>query len=266
MKTPPKAAVILAAGKGTRRLPVTRAIDKAMLPIGNRPVVDYVVEQAVVAGITRLVFVISEPDSLIKKYYTGSFSTVQEYPWLNIDKVVACEYIIQPSNGRYGTAAALDCAKDAVKKENSFIMVPADGFIYSNPPDAMKSIVEEYVQDKDAVAVLGGLKTTSAEASLYSTIDYREDGSLMRLNEKPKDLDPTQEYLSNVSYYVFEPAIFDYISHLTPVNGEYLLTDTVSELAISHNVSVVPVEGKYLDSGQLEAWVQSNIFMLKVQR
>jgi UTP--glucose-1-phosphate uridylyltransferase len=264
MKTAPKVAVILAAGKGSRRLPVTRAVDKAMLPIANRPVVDYVVEQAACAGVERIIFVISDPGSLIKKYYETAIDTKREYPWLDLDTMIHCEYVIQPADDMYGTAVALACVRNEIADEDSFIVVPADGFIYTETASVLKDVVSAYVQDNDASAALAGLKTNADEASLYSTIDYSQDTNALKgLNEKPTNLDPTKTYLSNVSYYVLPPTIFDYISGLAPVRGEYLLTDAVTEFAQAQKVAVLPVEGRYLDSGQLKVWVESNVFMLK---
>lgn len=255
-------AVLLAAGRGSRRFPITKVIDKAMLPIGNRPVIDYAVEQCVEAGISRIVFVISTDDSLIKKYYGTELVIEEEYPWMNTTGVVKCEYITQVvDENRYGTGAAVEIVKDAVG-DTPFIAIAADGFIYGAKDSIIKEMIDLY-DAGDISTVITGLLVTADDAKAYATIDYLEDGKLARLNEKPTDLEDGKSYPCNVSYYLFSNDIFTHIEALEPVKGEYLITDAVNALAAEKKVGVLPVEGHYMDSGQLTAWVHANHILLQ---
>lgn len=249
-------AIILAAGRGSRRLPITRTVDKAMLPMGNRPTVDYVVEECVKAGVRRLVFVVSSQDTLIKKYYGDSFMLEHEYAWLQLSEEVLCEYIVQDDALGYGTAAALKAVEKYVDDEQ-FIVMPADGFIYSDFP-VMSQLVESYKSDSRSYGVLAGLLVSASDASLYSTISYDHHKNLTNLVEKPQNLDGAKNYSANVSYYILHRSIFDVLRTTHEVNGEFYLTDAIVALAKNAPVKVVPIEGTYLDSGQLRAWVNAN--------
>lgn len=254
----PSTAVILAAGRGGRRLPITRVIDKAMLPIGNRPVVDYVVEQCAEAGIERIVFVISTRDSLLKKYYSNQIDIAEEYPWLQLKGKITCDYVVQlVSDTSYGTAAALESVENVIAEE-CFIVVPADGFIDGSEASVMSKMIDAYVNDDGLDGVLAGLTMPANEAIVHSTIGHSGDGKLTLLNEKPTNLDQSKSYPVNLSYYLLPRGIFDDIRELHPAGGEYRLTDAVNKLAERTRIDVVPVEGNYLDAGQLMAWVSAN--------
>ena len=256
-------AVLLAAGRGSRRFPITKVIDKAMMPIGNRPVIDYVVEQCVEAGIKKLVFVVSTDDSLIKKYYGEAVVIEEEYPWLGKTGSVSCVYVTQVvDESHYGTGAAVEAVKDAVG-DGAFITLAADGFIYGAKDSIIKEMINLYSDNDDISTVITGLMVTADDAKSYATIDYAGDEKLARLNEKPTDLEDGKSYPCNVSYYLFSQDIFARIEALEPVKGEYLITDAINALAIENKVGVIPVEGHYMDSGQLTAWVHANHMILQ---
>ena len=109
-------AIIPVAGWGTRRLPITKSIEKCMLPIGNRPIVDYVVQDCIAAGITDIYFVVSEESSQIQAYYedNGALNTYliangkEDYlPMVAPPKNVKFHYVVQNTLGKYGTAVTV---------------------------------------------------------------------------------------------------------------------------------------------------------------
>lgn len=257
MNSHPKTAVILAAGKGTRRLPITRVIDKAMLPIGNRPTIDYVVEQIASTGVDKIIFVINNNKSQIKQFYGYTITISEYYPWLNDTSKINCEYIIQSnSDSYYGTAAALNTVRNLLNKNDNFIVLPADGFIY-NGKLALNQLIESFTSTNCDAALIG-LKCDSKTIRHYSSALVSEYSLLTSLIEKPTNLDNTKHYLGNISYYIFKYSIFKYIDKTQPISGEYRLTDTLDISTKDINTLVLPINGKYLDSGQLITWQEAN--------
>ena len=253
-------AVILAAGRGTRRLPITRVIDKVMMPIVNRPVVDYVIEQAVRVGVREIVLVVSSQDTLIKKYYDDKLRLETEYPWLELEGEVTFEYLVQEASGRYGTAAALDVTRPAIGNE-PFLVLMADGFIYNraeNPIDILMSGREKYGADMGLV----GLRLLGERAEKVSTIELKDGNYLHALHEKPVGLEPSQLYLTNISNYLLTADIFEVIDDLPSSNGEYYLTDAVEIYAKNNKVFVAPVDGEFCDSGNPTDWYRANQLFL----
>lgn len=263
MKTQPKTAVILAAGRGSRRLPITRVIDKAMLPLGNRPTIDYVVEQIVSVGITKIIFIVTNSNSLIKEFYGQTINSKDHYPWLKIDSLVSCEYLLQPINDEYyGTAAALNSTSNHINHNECFLVLPADGFIYNGGP-ILDKLIKSYLNSSKSHSALVGLSCNSDEIQHYSSISASKDNLLISLIEKPTKIDKSKRYLANISYYIFEWPIFEYIEQTQPVSNEYRLTDTLNILAKDTNILVLPADGEYLDSGQLKTWQKANDIIIK---
>src|SRR6266496_2165272 len=262
-KTNSLTAVILAGGKGSRRLPIARVIDKAMLPLRNRPAIDYVVEQCAAAGVDRIVCVINGHDSLIKEYYQGRIDIAEFYPWLHRTGHIAMDYVL--GNQRlygYGTAAGL-ATVESVVSDDHFIVTVADGFIYAPDRILYQGLLEAYTATKDAGGALAGLAMPPTEVMKYSLVTEDADHHLVQLYEKLTYPPDQERYLGNVSCYVLSRHIFTYLRNLPVHDDEIFLTDAVVELARHYPVAVVAVDGEYLDSGSVESWVQANSYLQK---
>lgn len=254
-----KTAIIMAAGNGSRRMPLTRAIDKAMIPIGNRPTIDYVVEQCAEADIERIVFVVSSPDTLIKRYYEDGLEIADEYPWLNKTGRISTEYVVQDMEAYgYGSGSAVACAQASLADEDAFAVLAADGFIYGSDKPVVKTLIEAYESDGNVAGSVAGFEVSDAEVKYYSLIKHTDDMLMTDLIEKP-DIQPVGKLVpANVSYYVLSRDVFDIITHLAAHNGEYYLTDAVLGLAQQKGIKVAPIQGLFLDSGRVEPWLEAN--------
>jgi UTP--glucose-1-phosphate uridylyltransferase len=122
-------AVILTAGSGTRRLPITRVVEKVMLPVGNRPTVDYAVEQCVAAGLSRIVFVVTSEGSQVRQYYGGSIDVMAEYPWLDQTGMVEVMYVTQRPEYGYGSGSGLRSAREVLTAGSRFVVIAGDAFL-----------------------------------------------------------------------------------------------------------------------------------------
>jgi len=249
-------ALILTAGNGTRRLPITRVIDKVMLPIGNRPAVDYVVEQCAAAGIRRIVFVVQRQGSQISQYYGKAIDISQEYPWLNMEGQIAISYVVhdQAKLG-YGTAPAVLCARQLLADTEQFIVVAGDGFLHGSAQNPLSMLIAGC---NDVDSALLGLQIPAEEASNFGILAVDKDHQLVNLSERPAELPAGWQPLANISYYAFSQAIFPELEAVKSVGGEYRLTDAILSLSGQSPVRVVPIEGEFLDSGLAHKWVAAN--------
>jgi UTP--glucose-1-phosphate uridylyltransferase len=252
-------AVILTAGNGTRRLPITRVIEKAMLPVGNRPTVDYAVEQCVAAGINRIIFVVSKENSQLQQYYGERLDVAAEYSRLKQTNVIELMYVVQRPEYGYGSGSGLRSARDALTSVPRFVVVAGDAFLASagNPVEALVTGCGA------AAGALIGLEVPEADARHYGILSV-EAGRLVDLQEKPERLAQGQRPLANVSYYVLPEAVFGLLDEVGQTGGEYYLTDAVLALARTGRVVVVPVVGQYLDSGQVDKWLVANQHVLSL--
>ncbi len=135
-----RTAVVLAAGFGTRRLPITKAIEKSMLPIGNRPLIDYLVADLAAAGIERIIFVVGEQSNQLRTYYghneklekylseRGQAQLLEEVQGTN--RGIQYEYVVQPMDGKYGSAVPLSLALPLVRDEPGYIVTSGDDFTW----------------------------------------------------------------------------------------------------------------------------------------
>jgi UTP--glucose-1-phosphate uridylyltransferase len=133
-----KKAIILVAGYGTRRLPITKAIEKCMLPIGDRPLIDYIVEDCITAGITDIMFVVGEQSEQIRAYY-GTNQLLEDYlrrigKQEQLDLVTGIahkanfRYVVQSSNMPYGTAVPVDLCSFWVAAGERVLVAAGDNF------------------------------------------------------------------------------------------------------------------------------------------
>jgi UTP--glucose-1-phosphate uridylyltransferase len=221
MSTPSKPrtitkAVIPAAGKGTRLLPLTKAIPKELIPLGAKPVLEHIVEEVIQAGITDVLFVISEEKTAIRSHFGDSLDGVR------------FEYTFQAE--QKGLADAIACGREFVG-EDPFAVVLGDSIIDTDQSVLpFKRVLDTY-RDTNAAGVIVVQKTPFDEVSRYGIVkpksgvgpSFEIDG----LVEKPKPAEAPSEY-AIAGRYAFDPVIFDYIDR-TPrgANGEYQITDSV---------------------------------------
>ncbi|MCE5321936.1 NTP transferase domain-containing protein [bacterium] len=209
-------AVIPAAGKGTRLIPLTKAVPKELLPLGNRPILEYIIDETASAGITQVLFVISESKTAIRTHF-GNKSGGIEF-----------EYTFQDE--QKGLADAVYCAKDWVG-DDPFAVVLGDSIITTDQTVLpFKRVLDTY-ENTSASGVIVVQKTPLDEVSRYGIVkpkhsvapEFEIDG----LVEKPRPQDAPSEY-SIAGRYAFSPTIFDCIKR-TPVgaNGEYQITDSI---------------------------------------
>jgi UTP--glucose-1-phosphate uridylyltransferase len=257
-------AVIPAAGLGTRFLPATKAQPKEMLPVFNKPTIQYVVEEAVASGIDDILIVTGKGKRSIEDHFDKSFEL--EYFLRNCgktDNLHEIEAISEMADIYYvrqkkqnGLGDAILCAKKHVDGD-AFAVLLGDTIAKSDVPCTQQlvdiynkygasTIAIEKVPDKK-VERYGIIKGNRVSDNLYEIED---------LVEKPK-LSEAPSNLAITGRYILTPEIFDHIEHLTPgVGGEIQLTDAMKSL---NKIYGHVFEGKIYDIGNTVEWLKSSI-------
>jgi len=208
--------VIPAAGKGTRLLPLTKAVPKELIPLGTKPVLEHIVEEVIACGITDILFVISEEKTAIRTHFGDGFGGVR------------FDYTFQVE--QKGLADAINCGREFVG-DDPFAVVLGDSIIETDQAVLPFRRVLVTYEQTTAAGVIVVQKTPIEEVSRYGIVkpkaglgpSFEIDG----LVEKPKPEQAPSDY-AIAGRYAFDACIFDYIDR-TPhgANGEYQITDSV---------------------------------------
>ncbi|MBN2585049.1 UTP--glucose-1-phosphate uridylyltransferase [Patescibacteria group bacterium] len=243
--------IIAIAGFGTRFLPATKTIPKEMLPIINKPVIQYIVEEMVEAGITDIILVTSWQKRAVEDYFDRVYA-IEEHLEDNgktdlltelrrIDTLANFIYVRQ--KGGHGNGAAILSAQSAVGNE-PFLVAFGDDLVKIEPgyPSFSKQLVEDYYQH--GTSVLGAQSVTPDQAHKYGIIETDSSGDLVaRLIEKPTP-QQTKSTLASFGRYLFTPEIFDYLKKtVAGKNGEIWLVDGIAAMLKKYPVRARQIEG-----------------------
>ncbi len=255
---PVRKAVIPVAGLGTRFLPSTKAIPKEMLPLVDKPVIQYIVEEAVASGIEEVIFVTSENKASIGLHFDRSEELEELLGQKDKEKELSSiKDLAQMAKFSYvsqreplGLGHAVLQARDAVGDE-PFMVMAGDDVIESKVP-AARQMIDLYEQYGGSV--LGVMEVEEAAVSRYGIIDPDKelgDGSyhIKDVVEKPQ-LSEAPSRLGSGGRWLLTPDIFDILEHQKPGEaGEIQLTDAIRTLAAQGTVYAKKYEGIYRDCG-----------------
>jgi UTP--glucose-1-phosphate uridylyltransferase len=263
-------AIIPAAGYGTRFLPQTKAMPKEMLPVVDKPVIQYVVEEAVASGIEDIILVTGPSKRAIEDHFDRTYDL--EYFLEKAGKKEQLEeirelaklanFIYVRQKGAYGNAIPVLSAKHLIGKEEPFAVLWGDEFIYSKPP-RLKQLIEAF--EKYNHTIISGVRIERKEdLAKYgiSEIERIENNTFRILDivEKPAP-DKAPSNLATHGAYVFTPAIFDYISQLKPGRGgELWLPEAIGYMLRKEPVLTVEIKnGEYYDTGDKLGYLKTVI-------
>ena len=261
-------AVIPAAGFGTRHLPITKAIAKEMLPILDRPAIDYVVEECVLSGITDICIVVSRGKSMIADYFDRvpeiENSLAKAGKTALLEKMnaymgkVHITYVRQPE--MRGTAYAVDLCRDFAAGEPFALLFP-DDVMYNPDKPVTRQLMEAYYEVN--APIIGVQDIPPEEAVKYGVMLPLERRGKLTLvggyQEKPavKDLVST---LTSLGRFVLTPEVFDFIKTVKPtLNGEYYLSTAFDDMAKVKPVYSYTFDGIRYDMGGREGFLKANI-------
>ena len=269
MNKPVTKAVFPVAGMGTRFLPATKANPKEMMPIVDKPLIQYAVEEAVAAGIKQLIFVTSSSKRAIEDHFDKNYELETELEKRNktelleivrkvLPKGASCVYVRQPE--AMGLGHAVWCAREVVGN-NSFAVMLADDLIYSDSKPVLAQMADVYAYH--GCSVLCSERVAAEETGKYGIVDPEPAGDkIFRINgmvEKPAPADAPSN-LAVVGRYILSPRIFDLIEHIgAGAGGEIQLTDAIAALLKEQQVLAYEFDGIRYDCGSKLGYLQATV-------
>ncbi|PKE20292.1 UTP--glucose-1-phosphate uridylyltransferase GalU [Macrococcoides caseolyticum] len=260
-------AIIPAAGLGTRFLPATKAMPKEMLPILDKPTIQYIVEEAAAAGIEDILIVTGKHKRAIEDHFDNQTElemTLLEKSKLDLlEKVKASTdlaniFFVRQKNPR-GLGHAIATARSFIGNE-PFAVLLGDDIIQADVP-GVKQLIDEYSVCKSSI--LGVTEIIDEEVHKYGIVEtIKQEGSLYevdKLLEKPS-LSETNSRLGIIGRYILTPEIFDELEkEVIGAGGEIQLTDAIDMLNKRQNVYAKNIEGTRYDVGEKFGFVKANV-------
>jgi UTP--glucose-1-phosphate uridylyltransferase len=267
-------AVIPAAGLGTRFLPATKAQPKEMLPIVDKPAIQYIIEEAVESGIEEILIITGRNKGAIEDHFDISFEIEAElkqkkkYNLLQlVDKIskLAQIYYTRQKETR-GLGHALLCAKGFVGNEPFAVML-GDDIVDSSVP-CLKQLIDNY--NKFQTSIIGVQEIPRAELNKYGIISGTKiENNIYAINnlvEKPA-VDEAPSNIAILGRYILTPKIFEVLENTTPgINGEIQLTDALKSLLEFEPIFAYVFNGKRYDIGDKLGFLKANIELALKQK
>jgi UTP--glucose-1-phosphate uridylyltransferase len=262
-----KKAIIPAAGLGTRFLPATKAMPKEMLPIVDKPTIQYIIEEAVESGIEDIIIVTGKGKRAIEDHFDhsfelennlfekGKFELLEEVQ--KASKLVDIHYIRQKEPR--GLGHAIWCARKFIGNE-PFAVLLGDDIVKAEKP-CLKQMIEQY--NRFNASIIGVQHVPENKISRYGIIDGNQIGerfyNVNSLVEKPS-IEEAPSNLAILGRYILNPRIFEILESQEPgAGGEIQLTDAIARLNKFEAVYAYDFEGKRYDVGEKMGFIQTTI-------
>ena len=255
----PTKAIITDAGYASRYLPIAKTIPKAMLPLGNRPIIQLAVEECIEADIKEIIIVAtSEGKPIYEDYFNNAVNHIRKQliaqgkdsrydavrHVLDFPKI---RVIIQDPALPYGNGSPIVSARNYIGDDEAFIAIYSDDVVFG-ASDA-KSMIEAFSQHPNAKAVIMGQEIAAEEVSKYGIISLKDGDKLDNIVEKPA-VDKAPSRLASYGRYLLTPEVFD---HLKPGNtgldNELWTVDAITKMAKTGDVYVMKTKGQWMTTG-----------------
>jgi len=261
-------AVFPVAGLGSRFLPVTKASPKEMLPIVDKPLIQYAVEEAAAAGITEMIFVTGRNKRAIEDHFDKAYELETELERKRKDALLGMVRSVLPEGARciyirqaepLGLGHAVLCAQPVVG-DDAFAVILADDLMDSQPP-AMAHMAQVF--SREGASLLGVEEVPRDQTQSYGIVTVERTGvdiaPIRGIVEKPRPAEAPST-LAVIGRYVLTPRIFDLLGELTPgAGGEIQLTDAISQLLSHERVLAVRLPGRRFDCGSKLGYLQATV-------
>ncbi|WP_230658196.1 UTP--glucose-1-phosphate uridylyltransferase [Psychrobacter sp. I-STPA10] len=280
-------AIIPVAGFGTRMLPLSKSVPKELLPLGNRPAIHYVVEEAVTAGIKHIVLVGHAQKSAIENYFDvnaeldtqlrakGKNELADSLNWLPDDVSVSMIRQGKP----LGLGHAVLSARPIIGHHDFAVLLPdvvLNPFTTDMATDNLAFMLREFVNNRYSQILVSevadsdvhkyGIAKLSSKDDLHNIVsDSNRSFAVSGFVEKPALADAPSN-LAVVGRYVFSNEIFDFLAKTQPsVGGEIQLTDAIDALISAQGVQVTTMKGNSFDAGDMTSYMQAFIYFAQKQ-
>ncbi len=263
-----KKIVIPVAGYGTRFLPATKAQPKEMLPIVDKPIIQYVVEEAVASGIEDIILVTGSGKRAVEDHFSYNFeiqhylkSVGKEQERDEIKKIAdMANFIFIRQKGPYGNGTPVLCAKSLIGNE-PFAVVWGDEFWVTKKKTRLSQLIDTFNKYGDPVLTVKQI--TKQETKRYGVIDGISLGNdvfeVKKLVEKPGP-EKAPSLLGSIGGYILTPDIFEALESTTlGKGGELWLVDAIIKLMKKRSVYARLIDGTYYDTGSKFGYLKANI-------
>ncbi|MBF5010948.1 UTP--glucose-1-phosphate uridylyltransferase GalU [Burkholderia pseudomultivorans] len=261
-------AVFPVAGLGTRFLPATKASPKEMLPIVDKPLIQYAVEEAMAAGITEMIFVTGRSKRAIEDHFDKSYEIEAELEARGKERLLELVRSIKPSHVHcfyvrqaeaLGLGHAILCAEKLVGG-HPFAVILADDLLAGQPP-VLAQMIDVF--DHYHSSVIGVEEVPPQDTPSYGIVDGKEwEDSIIKMSgivEKPHP-DCAPSNMGVVGRYVLKPRIFDHLRALKPgAGGELQLTDAIQALLADEQVLAYRYRGMRYDCGSKLGYLKATV-------
>ena len=266
MSHPPvRKAVFPVAGMGTRFLPATKSTPKEMLPVVDKPLIQYAVEEAVAGGCDALTFITSRLKQSIADHFDTAYELEHrlegagKHELLRICRNVVPEHVARlylRQHEALGLGHAVLCARPAVG-DAPFAVLLADDLIRAPEPGCIGRMIEHY--ERTGASVLGVQEVPRDQVNRYGIVEVDEDHRIRSIVEKPSPEDAPSN-LAVVGRYVLVPRIFELLDDQPPgAGGEIQLTDAIARLLDEQPVHAHAFEGVRYDCGHKSGFVRATL-------
>ncbi|MFH0833858.1 MAG: UTP--glucose-1-phosphate uridylyltransferase [Patescibacteria group bacterium] len=259
-----RTAVIPVAGFGTRFLPASKAVPKELFPIGDRPLLQILVEEIVSAGIEKIVFVISAGKEAIQNHFSLSVALEKKLAEKGDQKLLAevqkisrlAEFEFVEQREMHGDGHAILQAREKISDEN-FLVVFGDELILGEPTRQLVAAFES----KNS-AIVGLQKVPRDEVSHFGIVALDENSAIQKFVEKPS-IENAPSDLAIVGKYIVPQKIFDILATHPNSSGEIRLIDALALLQKSEPIFGEILAGQRFDCGQKAGWLAANFFLAR---
>ena len=279
-------AIIPVAGFGTRMLPLSKSVPKELLPLGNRPAIHYVVEEAIAAGVKHIVLVGHAQKGAIENYFDinaeldnqlrhkGKDELANSLNWLPEDVTVS---VIRQGQA-LGLGHAVLAARPIIGEHDFAVLLPdvvLDPFTTDMSADNLAFMLEQFANDGHSQILVDkvadeevhkyGIAKLTSESDVSAPADTNASFKVAGFVEKPNLADAPSK-LAVVGRYVFTNQIFDYLVNTkASVGGEIQLTDAIDALISEYGVHVTTMRGNSYDAGDMRSYMQAFIYFAQQQ-
>ena len=264
-----KKALIPVAGRGTRFLPATKEVPKEMLPLLNRPMIEYVVDEAIQSGIEQIIFVTSTGKESLENYFDRNWdlevfleknNKIEE---LELVRKIGTkvEIISVRQKEQLGLGHAVLCGKEIIGNE-PFAVLLGDDMVFGEKP-VTKQIYSTYKEHGGSV--IGVMEIDPNDSDKYGIVDGDEISTgvikMKGMVEKPEPSKAPSRY-ATPGRYIFMPSIFDYLEKIPKgAGGEYQLTDAINMMCQNESVFAHCFEGRRIDTGKLSGYLEATMYL-----
>lgn len=271
-KTPTK-AIITDAGFASRYLPITKTIPKAMLPLGNRPIMQLVVEECAAAGITEIIIVAThEGKKTYEDYFTNPCLNVKSLldrqgkseryePIKHVLSLPKITVIEQDPSYPYGNGSPIASARQFINADEAFIVAYSDDVVFGSSD--VKTLIDSYAKHPDAKAIIVAQEMPHEVMNKYGAISLLDEEK-MTLKDIIEKSDNAPTNLASYGRYLLTPEVFQ---HLDPKNigkdGELWTVDAITKMAEAGNVYVEKTRGQWMTTGDPKNYFMAHLKYVK---